>query len=168
MHIPCLYLQQALNGDPENVNERVQARHLSRHATKKRPQRLPPQKKMTRTHLCSTPPDANSRQQISSIRASSEFPSALYCPNSVPFHVPYRSPKRLENVHDAHHCLPLRLVPEPEREMSRQINSGEWSTNCSISYSETGKKEWSEPRTSNGPANAGQCMHDGHIRADRR
>jgi len=88
-----------------------------------RPQRLPSQKKMTRTHQCSTPPDATSRQRINSnIHESSKFISALYCASPIQIDVLYR--QSAWRTFTTYRCLCLCLVLKPEREMSRWMNSG--------------------------------------------
>jgi hypothetical protein len=65
------------------------------------------------------------------------------------------------NVHDAHRCLRFCLVLEPERERERRMNSGEWSSNCTVSYSEIGKERAvrTVTRTSDGPIITRDATH---------
>ena len=118
VYVPRL-CSQALNEDPDNINERVRTRHSSLCTTKKlssAPKEKPSQ--MTPTHLRST---ANSRHELNStIDASSAFLSAVYCVSSVSIHVPTISSRivrqSVRRTFMTHRCLGLCLVLELGRE----------------------------------------------------
>jgi hypothetical protein len=74
---------QALNEDPDNINERVRTRHSSLCTTKKlfsAPKEKPSQ--MTPTHLRRTLPNANGHHELkSTIHASSARPPPYTAPS---------------------------------------------------------------------------------------
>ena len=118
---------------------------------------------MTRTHLCSTPPDAYSRQQINSTIPASSHSHRPYTASAPSQFTSPRSPLFCSRIvrqsawrrRTTHRCLRLCVALEPDREMSRWMC--EWPSNCN---SETGKKR--SEKTSDGPMISGDSIHPTH------